>query len=444
MPREPRYTTKHRFPRIERDEEKVRNVPAWPVIGIFLILLFYFITMAAAFLMPVTLAVLLFFVFVPFRRLMDGIGISSGISAAIVTVGMVMLVGGLGYFVSGPISDIAEDSPRIAERLEERFQTLRENIRPLEEAAERIDEVTNNDEAQEQEQVESEPATSSLDDPGVIGGPATTTTEVSAETVAPPDDIDPQEVTVTVDTQETTTLQAIMETGPSVIGQIVFTLFLLFFLLASGDLLYLKVVQSFDTLGEKRAAYTALREIESALGSYLGAITLINAGLAICIGVTMWIWGMPQPLLWGVAAFILNFIPYLGAVTGVAACFLVGLVSFDDIGTPLLAAASYMALTAIEGQLVTPYFVSRRLQLNTVVVFITVALWAWLWSVLGMVVAVPMLVVLKVLADHIPGLEKLGNFLAGDPPPTLDDDEEEDDDKSATDADNVTAPTATA
>lgn len=426
MPRVPRYKAQHRFPSIERDVATRSGPPAWAVIGIFLMMLFYFITSAAAFLMPVTLGVLLFFVFVPFRRLMGRIGIGAGISAAIVTLGMVVLVGGLGYFVSGPISDIAADSPRISERLEERFETLRESFRPLEEAAARIENVAGGDDGEEAVAEEAQPAVSPLGESGVIGGPRGDSLTVTADAEATPVD-QPQEVRVSVDTEQTSAIQAVIASGPSVIGQIVFTLFLLFFLLASGDLLYLKVVQSFDTLSEKRAAYMAMREIESALGSYLGAITLINAGLAVCVGLAMWIWGMPQPLLWGVAAFILNFIPYLGAVTGVAACFLVGLVSFDDLGTPLMAAATYLGLTAIEGQLVTPYFVSRRLQLNTVVVFITVALWAWLWSVLGMVVAVPMLVVVKVLADHIPGLERLGNFLAGDPPPTLEDDDEEED-----------------
>ncbi|WBU63012.1 AI-2E family transporter [Paracoccus aerodenitrificans] len=419
MAPKPRYTAQHRFPVIDRETEKPRGVPGWAIVGIFLILLFNFITSAAAFLMPVTLAILLFFVFVPFRRLMGKIGIGAGISAAIVTIGMVALVGGLGFFVSGPISDIVEDSPQITQRLEERFESLRESVRPLEEVAAKIDSVTNGGDEEESEPIQEPPA------PG-ISLPEEATGAASSVVTATAEQTGDQEIRVSVDTEDASTLETLASAGPSVAGQIVFTLFLLFFLLASGDLLYLKIVQSFDSLREKRAAYEALREIEAALGSYLGAITLINAGLAICIGLAMWIWEMPQPLLWGVAAFILNFIPYLGAVTGVAVSFIIALISFDDIYTPMLVAATYLGFTSLEGQLITPYFVSRRLQLNTVVVFITVALWAWLWSVLGMVVAVPMLVVLKVLADHIPGLEKLGNFLAGEAPPELEDDDEED------------------
>ncbi len=112
-------------------------------------------------------------------------------------------------------------------------------------------------------------------------------------------------------------------------------------------------------------------------------------------------------------------------MAGIIIATLVGVFVFDDLFAPLMVGLTYLAITALEGQLITPYFVSRRLQLNTVVVFLTVALWAWLWSVIGMIVAVPLLVVMRVLAEHIPGLQKFGNFLAGEDPPALEDDDEE-------------------
>src|SRR5690606_12124581 len=213
--------------------------------------------------------------------------------------------------------------------------------------------------------------------------------------------------------------------GPAIVSQTVFTLIFLFFLLASGDLLYLRIVQSFDSLTRKRAAYEALRKIEASLGSYLGTITAINIGLGVVSGLAMWAWGMPSPLLWGIAAAVLNYIPYIGAALGYVGAALVALVVFDDGWTALLVGGTYFGLTAIEGQFVTPYFVSWRLQLNPVVVFLTVALWAWLWSIIGMVVAVPLLVVVRVLSDHSPALQQFGNFLAGESPPALEDEPQE-------------------
>ena len=169
----------------------------------------------------------------------------------------------------------------------------------------------------------------------------------------------------------------------------------------------------------------AIDRYEDRLGTYLGAITLINACLGIAVGLTMWAWGMPSPVLFGLAAFLLNYVPYLGSVTGVIVAALIALFVYDDLFTPLMVGLTFLALTSFEGQLITPFFVSRRLQLNTVVVFLTVALWAWLWSVLGMIVAVPVLVVIRVLAEHIPGLNKFGNFLAGEAPPALEDEDED-------------------
>ena len=96
----------------------------------------------------------------------------------------------------------------------------------------------------------------------------------------------------------------------------------------------------------------------------------------------------------------------------------------DGFAEPIMVGLTYVALSSVEGQLVTPVFVSRKLQMNTVVVFLSVALWAWLWSIVGMIVAVPLLVVLRVLCAHIPGMERLGNFLGGEDPAPLGPEEE--------------------
>lgn len=399
----------HMFP-VGKPSGDGRRVPGWAVIGIFLILLFMFIAQARAFLMPATLAVLLFFVFIPFRRLMQRIGIGATATAAIVSLGLIIGVGGIGWIVSGPVSRLVENAPLISEQIESRMRDLRQNFRMLEQAAAKLDNLTGGPGTDA-------PETGTTPDAMLSG---TLTPEPTADNPEPPQ----QRVEVQV-TSSGSALQEIASFGPAIVGQAIFTLFLLFFLISSGDLLYLKIVQSFDSLREKRAAYMALREIEDSLGAYLGAITLINACLGIATGIAMWSWGMPSPLLFGVAAFTLNFVPYLGPITGVAISALVALLTFDDLLTPLFVAGTYLAITSLEGQLITPYFVSRRLQLNTVVVFLTVALWAWLWSVIGMIVAVPLLVVMRVLADHIPGLAKFGNFLAGEEPPSFEDEDEE-------------------
>ncbi|MFC3530160.1 AI-2E family transporter [Paracoccus mangrovi] len=407
----------HMFPVSDRSTRpNVGTVANWAVIGIFLILLFSFFAQARNFLMPVTLAMLLFFVFSPFRRLMQRLGVGAAATAAIVSLGLVISVAGIGLVISGPVNQLIEDAPQISTRLEQRFDELRANFRGIERAAAKIDEITGGGQDKTPDEVGADDIPPAATLTGTLSSPA-----LPGEPVRPK-----QQIQVEVTTApEGSALASVLNLGPAFFGQIVFTLFLLFFLISSGDLLYLKIVQSFDTMREKRAAYVALREIEDRLGTYLGAITLINACLGVAVGLTMWAWGMPSPVLFGLAAFLLNYVPYLGSVGGVIIATLVALFVFDDLFTPLMVGGSYLLLTSVEGQLITPYFVSRRLQLNTVVVFLTVALWAWLWSVLGMIIAVPVLVVVRVLAEHIPGLNKFGNFLAGEDPPELEDEDED-------------------
>ena len=419
----------HMFPFSEpRERQSLPRVANWAVIGIFLLLMFSFFAQARAFLMPVTLAFLLFFVFSPFRRLMERWGIAPVITATVVSLGLVVLVSVIGFIVSGPVNRLIDNSSLIEYRLEQRFEDLRSNFKGLERAAAKIDELTGggggSSGPSNGQSTPQNPLAGAVDPTANVTGTVTGTV-TSVPTPGAPQPAD-QHIQVEVNTTpQSSALLGAMEFGPAFVGQIIFTLFMLFFLLSSGDLLYLKIVQSFPRMSEKRASYLALREIEERLGDYLGAITLINAGLGIAIGLAMWAWGLPSPMLFGVAAFLLNFIPYLGAVSGVLIATLVGVFVFDDLFTPLMVGLTYLGLTSLEGQLITPYFVSRKLQLNTVVVFLTVALWAWLWSVIGMIVAVPILVVMRVLADHIPGLEKFGNFLAGEDPPALSDEDEE-------------------
>jgi predicted PurR-regulated permease PerM len=199
---------------------------------------------------------------------------------------------------------------------------------------------------------------------------------------------------------------------PVMAGQVVICLTLAFFLIASGDLFYKKLVQVMPTLKNKRRALAAARAIENQLSVYLMTITLINMGLGVAIGLAMWALGMPDPVLFGLAGFLLNYIPYIGAMAGVGISFLVALVSFDSAAAAILPAVVYWGLTSFEGQFVTAVTVGRRLRLNAVVVLVSFALWAWLWSFMGMLLSTPMLLTMKVVSDHVPSMSGFGKFLA--------------------------------
>jgi predicted PurR-regulated permease PerM len=144
----------------------------------------------------------------------------------------------------------------------------------------------------------------------------------------------------------------------------------------------------------------------------------------VAVGTGMFLIGMPNPVLWGVIAALLNFIPYIGALLGVALVALIAFVTFDTIWMALLAPFIYLTCTTIEGQIVTPLILGRRLEMNTVAIFLAIAFWGWLWGIAGALIAVPLLVTVKVFADHVEGLAALGEFLAArDSPKTVEDDD---------------------
>lgn len=381
----------------------IAAAPRWAVIGIFVILTFAALLESRDFLMPLTMGVLLFFVFVPLRRRLERFGIAPAVTAGLVTSGLLGLIVALGVVLSGPAGNLLTAAPEITARLEVKFSGLRDTALKMRDVLEGIGEERSRRLANE---------------PAVAAG-AGALSMAAPENAPPPRPESGAEESLIDSVGGGNMVLSALSSTPALLGQIMFVLLLLFFLLASGDLLYLKVVQSFATLGQKRRAYLALRAIEDSLGSYLGTITIINACLGLVIGFAMWLWGMPVPVIFGVAAFILNYIPYVGLVIGTLLATAIALVTMDGFLTPFLIGATYAGISSIEGQLVTPYSLSRKLEMNTVVVFATVALWAWMWSVVGMVVAVPMLVVLRVICDHVPALQRLGNFLGGEDPPPL-------------------------
>ncbi|MGJ8547185.1 MAG: AI-2E family transporter [Sulfitobacter sp.] len=202
-----------------------------------------------------------------------------------------------------------------------------------------------------------------------------------------------------------------LSAGTKITGTIAVSLLLALFLLGSGDLFYLKLVQSFQTLTGKKRALRAVHDVERRVSRYLLTITLINAGLGVAVATYLAALGLPAPYVWGVVAFLLNFLPYIGGIMGAFLAGAYALVTFDSVGFALMAPIGYLILTSFEGQIVTPYLIGRRLEINTVAVFLTVVFWAWLWGIAGALIAVPFLVVLKVICENVTDLAVVGNFL---------------------------------
>ncbi|WP_306257622.1 AI-2E family transporter [Pararhizobium sp. IMCC21322] len=344
-----------------------------PIIGIFCIMLLQTMVWASVFLIPVTAAFLGYFVLNRPRRWLENIGVPPIVSASLFTAILTILIAMLLVQLSAPVAQFIEDLPSLMEEIKEKLSASGGTLEAINDAT------------------------------------------VAAEQIITEQD----EETVSVEVVSNTGFVAtLFSMAPGFLSRILFTLILLFFLVASGDMFLTKTVQSFDRFRDKRRAVEVLHSIEDRLGYYLGGITFINIGLGVAVTIAMYLWDMPSPIVFGLMAFALNFVPFLGGLMGASVAAAVAFVSLDGTWAAIGVFASYIAMTSIEGQFITPLLISRRMRLNTTVVFLSVAFFAWIWSVMGMVVALPILIVIKIACDETQSLRTLGRFL-GD----VDDDE---------------------
>jgi predicted PurR-regulated permease PerM len=211
--------------------------------------------------------------------------------------------------------------------------------------------------------------------------------------------------------------------GPSLISRVFGTtqrfvaamlqvIILLYFLLAAGDLFLQKLVKVLPHLDDKRTAIHVARKIEASISTYLLTATAANTGEGIVVAIAMWLLGMPNPVLWGVVAAVLDFIPYLGAITNTVILLLAALVTFDSVGRALAVPAAFVAINLVYSNVVIPYLMGTRLTLNPVAIFVGLAFWWWIWGIPGAFIAVPLMAVLKIVSDHITPLVPIGEFLS--------------------------------
>jgi predicted PurR-regulated permease PerM len=184
------------------------------------------------------------------------------------------------------------------------------------------------------------------------------------------------------------------------------------FLLAAGPPVIARMAATFADNTHAAQVLLVYRAIRSELGRYYATIALINLTLGTATVAALWALRMPNPVLWGVLAGILNFIPYVGSAATFVILGLVAFVSFDNIGQILAIPGSYLALATIEGQIAQPLLVGHRLELNPIIVFLAVWLGGWFWGVPGIILAIPSLVALKVAAEHHKSGKSLVQFLS--------------------------------
>ncbi len=334
--------------------------------GLFVLAVFYTLKIASSFFVPFVLAILLKFLFASVIRGMGRFHVPPPVGAAIVVLGLLSALGLSVYQLAAPAREWMATLPQTARQIEGKLADLKRSVREVSKAGEEVDRLTNLGGKEQIQRVE-------------IRKPSL------GETLLGP------------------TQDFLVSAGVLVI--------LLFFLLASEDLFLRKLVTVLPHLREKKLAVEITRQIELDVSGYLLTITLINACFGTAVGLAMFFLGMPNPVLWGVMAALLHFIPFLGAVVGISIVTLVALVTLETMSTILLVPTIYFALNLLEEYVLLPVVIGRRLMLNSVIVLLWLVFWAWLWGVPGALMAVPLLAIVKIVADHLKPLASLAEFI---------------------------------
>lgn len=308
--------------------------------------------LAQDFLVPVMFAVTLAFLLRPIVRLLQRLHLPLVVASAIVVVGVLGLTITATVSVYEPAKAWVQRAPETLRRVEHKLQALRKPVEDVGRAAAEVEKI----------------ATTTIDQPKV--------TEVQIKGEAWP--------------------AAFLRHVGAALGSLAITVFLLFFLLATDGRFLRRL---FELILPARAGTSLLDETEGQISRYLVTVTAINLGAGMAVAGAMALLGMPNPILWGVLEATLNFVPYFGAVIVAGVTTVVAIVTFDDLRW-IMVPLAYVAITNLEGMLITPLVLGRRFELDPVVVFLWLIFWGSIWSVGGALLAMPMLVMLKVLGDR--------------------------------------------
>ena len=360
-------------PDIESTAEVLEQNRAWTsfvLTALLVLACLYTLYFAKAFLAPVVLAIVFDSFLSPFVRGLKKLHVPEALGAAIVMLAGLGITASVIYGLSGPVSDWVGRAPQVLSKISDDLQSWKAPVAKVTQASEQVSKIA---EMPAGPAAKKPPQQVEVKGPGIING-------------------------------------IVSKTRDMVVGLLVF-LVLLYFLLSSGDLFLRKLVQVLPRLQDKKRAVLIMREIEDHISKYLMTVTMINACLGFAAGLVFWAFGLPNPVLWGMLAFLLNYVPYLGALTEIIVVGVVAAATVPHLSRAFLVPAAYLGLAVIEANLFTPFVMGRRMTLNPVIIFAAVTFWGFLWGILGVFLAVPALVMLKIFCEHVKPLAPIAEFL---------------------------------
>jgi predicted PurR-regulated permease PerM len=331
-----------------------RGASQTATVGMFLIFFVTALYFARTILLPITLALVIGTMLAPLTKTAARYGIPAPLTAAFLVLGFFALIS-VGIMLSAdPVREWIGKAPQIGEVLKNKMHVLDAPLAALNEIRQSISGLAKSA------------------DPGVI------TVDVS-----------------------TGILQPVVSVLSPAIGQLLLFFGTLFFYLSGHNTIQQSLVSVFRNRDARLRALHTMRDIERNLASYLGVVTAINFVIGMFVAAGAWVIGLPAPFAWGVLAFVLNYVPYIGPAATLVTLFAVGLISFPSLSYALIAPACFLCLSTLEGQIVTPSVIGRTLTVNPMMVFLAIAFWAWLWGPLGALLANPLLIMSMVALKHL-------------------------------------------
>jgi predicted PurR-regulated permease PerM len=318
-------------------------------IGIFLILFGAFLYIGRAILLPILAASIVALTLAPLVKAAKRRGISPWLTSVVIVVLGLGILGLVATLLAGPVSEWIGRAPEIGATIKDRLAVLDRPLASLHELQ-----------------------------TALAGADGVNVNTPTSSIVLP----------------------VVAFVTPAVGELLLFFGTLLFFLIGQIEL-RTSLVSLFGNRDTKLRFLKIMRDIERNLAGYLTVVTIINAALGTVVAIGTWLIGYPNPVIFGILAALLNYVPYVGPGIMVIVLFGVGLVSFPFIAHAVIAPIGFIALTALEGHLVTPTIVGRRLTLNPLVVLLALAFWTWMWGPFGAFLAVPLSIVGLVVFNHL-------------------------------------------
>jgi predicted PurR-regulated permease PerM len=320
-------------------------------IGIFLLLLGGFLYVGREILLPILIAAVVSMTLAPLIKAGKRRGISPWVTAILIVVLAIGMLALAAMAMAAPVSEWIGRAPEIGATIKQRLSVLQQPLSALREL-----------------------------ETSVFGGSGS----APAQTVATPNGVLPVVAFLT----------------PAAGQLLLFFGTLLFFLVGQIELRN-QLVSLFATHEGKLRFVRIMSDIERNLAGYLAVVTVINLVLGTIVAIGAWLIGLPNPVIFGLLAAFLNYVPYVGPAITVVVLFGVGLVTFPSLGHALVAPAALVGLSTLEGHFITPTIVGRRITLNPLIVVLALAFWTWMWGPIGAFLAVPLSIIGLVVSSHL-------------------------------------------